>query len=57
MAGRVDVLLGDCFWVVIVEGVDARLAPAMAAIPGAQIVGRRIGLDDFAGAPDCAATR
>ena len=41
VAGRVEVLLGDRFWVVIVEGVYAPLAPAMAAIPGAQIVGRR----------------
>ena len=58
VAGRVEVLLGDRFWVVIVEGVYAPLAPAMAAIPGAQIVGRRYRTARLRRrVQDCAATR
>jgi Zn-dependent protease with chaperone function len=38
---RLEVFLGASFWVVIIDGVYAPLAPAMNAVPDARIVGRR----------------
>ena len=41
MVERLEPILGDNFWVVIVECVYAPLEPAMNAIPDARLVGRR----------------
>ena len=38
---RLGDYFGDRFWVVITDGVYAPLAPAMAAVPDAQLIGRR----------------